>query len=179
MSCSSSEALFEGYLDNTLVPAQRARLIAHLNACGRCKGVLEELRAVDALLSSPRAIELPANFTFAVMADVRSASRPQVSAAPVFAYLMSYLIAAWLLIGAAFLLAADAVRAFGDAAFGLSAQVLRTLGAVGHAGLHIADDVGALGALLGTAVVVDLAIAFALVVGFTVVRPRLVERIRS
>ena len=46
MSCNSSENLFEGYLDGTLAPAQRARLLAHVNGCGRCKGVLDELRAV-------------------------------------------------------------------------------------------------------------------------------------
>lgn len=179
MSCNSSEALFEAYLDDTLVPAQRARLLAHLNGCGRCKGVLDELRIVDALLAGPRAIDLPRNFTFATMAEVRSLPRPHVSSAPVYAYLVSYLVAAWLLIGAGFLLAASAMRAFGETALDVSAQLARTFGIVGHAGARVAGDFGALGPLLGAALILDVVVALALVVGFTLVRPRLAERLRS
>jgi len=179
VSCNSSEMLFEGYLDNTLLPAQRARLLAHVGGCGRCKGVLDELRVVDALLATPRALELPQNFTFATMAEVRSLPRPHVSTAPVFAYLVSYLAAAWLLIGAGFLLAASAMRAFGETALDTSAQLVRTFGGVGHAGVRVFDHLGSLGTFLGAALVFDAAVALALVVGFTVVRPRLAERLRS
>lgn len=179
MSCSSSEALFEAYLDDVLLPAQRARLLAHLNVCGRCKGVLDELRVVDALLIGPRELELPQNFTFATMAEVRSLPRPHVSRAPVYAYVVSYLVAAWLLIGAGFLLASTAMRAFGETALDVSAQIARTIGLVGHAGARVVGDFGALGTLLGAAVVLDAVLAVALVVGFTVLRPRLAERLRS
>jgi hypothetical protein len=179
VSCSSSEALFEAYLDDVLLPAQRARLLAHLNVCGRCKGVLDELRVVDALLIGPRELELPQNFTFATMAEVRSLPRPHVSRAPVYAYVVSYLVAAWLLIGAGFLLASTAMRAFGETALDVSAQIARTIGLVGHAGARVVGDFGALGTLLGAAVVLDAVLAVALVVGFTVLRPRLAERLRS
>jgi anti-sigma factor RsiW len=178
VSCSSSEALFEGYLDHTLLPAQRARLLAHLNGCGRCKGVLDELRVVDALLIAPRVVDLPENFTFATMAEVRSLPRPHVSTPPVFAYLVSYLVAAWLLIGAGFLLAGSAMRAFGETALDVSAQLARTFGAVGHIGVRIADHLGSLGTLLGAALALDVIFAGVLVVGFTLVRPRLAERLR-
>jgi anti-sigma factor RsiW len=179
VSCSSSESLFEAYLDDTLLPAQRARLLAHLSACGRCKGVLDELRVVDALLASPREIELPQNFTFATMAEVRSLPRPHVSRAPLLAYLVSYLVAAWLLIGAGFLLASTTMRAFGETALDVSAQIARTFGVVGHAGARVVGDFGSLGTLLGAAIVLDVVVALALIVAFTVVRPRLAERIRS
>jgi anti-sigma factor RsiW len=179
VNCNSSEALFEQYLDDTLLPAQRARLLAHLNGCGRCKGVLDELRVVDALISAPRQIELPENFTFATMAEVRTLPRPHVSPAPVYAYLVSYLVAAWLLIGAGFLLAGSAMRAFGETALDLSAQVGHTIGSVGHAGARVAGDFGSLGTVLGGAIVLDVVVALALIVGFTVVRPRLAERLRS
>ena len=179
MSCSSSEDLFEAYLDGTLLPAQRARLLAHLAGCGPCKGVLEELRVVDALISSPRHVELPANFTFATMAEVRSLPRPQTTSVPVYAYLVSYLVAAWLLIGAGFVFAAPAMRALGGSALDASASLVRVFGSVGHAGARIAGDFGALGTLLGAAIVLDVAVVLALVVGFTVVRPRLAEHLRS
>ncbi|MEA2784741.1 MAG: hypothetical protein QOF71_845 [Candidatus Eremiobacteraeota bacterium] len=179
MSCSSSEDLFEAYLDGTLLPAQRARLLTHLAGCGPCKGVLEELRVVDALIASPRHVELPENFTFATMAEVRSLPRPHATSAPVYAYLISYLVAAWLLIGAGFLFAASAMRAFGETALDASASFARVFGIVGHAGARIAGDFGALGTVLGAAIVLDVAVVLALVVGFTVVRPRLAEHLRS
>ena len=179
MSCSSSENLFEAYLDSTLVPAQRARLLAHLAGCGPCKGVLEELRVVDALIASPRHVDLPANFTFATMAEVRSLPRPQVSPVPVYAYLVSYLVAAWLLVGAGFLFATPTMRAFGETALDVSASLARVFGIVGHAGARVAGDFSALGPVLGAAIVLDVAVVLALVVGFTVVRPRLAERLRS
>ena len=179
MSCSSSEDLFEAYLDGTLVPAQRARLLSHLAGCGPCKGLLDELRVVDALVSSPRHVELPANFTFATMAEVRSLPRPHVSPVPVYAYLVSYLVAAWLLIGAGFLFASTAMRAFGETALDLSAQLGHTIGSLGHAGARVVGDFGSLGTVLGGAIVLDIAVALALIVGFTVVRPRLAERLRS
>ena len=176
MSCSSSETLFEGYLDNTLTPAQRARLLAHLGHCGSCKGILDELRVVDALLVSPRVVDLPQNFTFATMAEVRALPRPDVSHPPVFAYLVSFLSAAWLLIGAGFLLASSSMRALGEAALGLSVEAARSLGAGVQAGFHVAGDMGGVGTWLGIAVAIDLAAA--LIVGFALVRPRLAERMR-
>ena len=180
MSCSSSEALFEGYLDDTLLPAQRARLLTHLGRCGRCKGVLDELRVVDALLAGPREVELPPNFTFATLAEVRSLPRPHVAAnSSLLAYLVSYLAAAWLLVGAGFLLSGSAMRALGETALDTSAQLVHTLGALGSAGARVAGDFGSLTAFLGAAIVLDVAVVLALVVGFTVVRPRLAERLRG
>lgn len=178
MTCSSSENLFEAYLDDTLLPAQRARLLGHLNGCGRCKGVFDELRVVDALLASPRAVELPENFTFAILAEVRAIPSPLGARAPVLAYLISYLVAAWLLVGAGFLLAGNMMRAFGEIAIDASAQLLHTFGAVGQAGARVVGDFGSLSAFLGAAIVLDLAAVLVLVVGFTMVRPRLAERLR-
>jgi anti-sigma factor RsiW len=179
VNCSSSETLFEAYLDDTLLPAQRARLLAHLNRCGRCKGVLEELRVVDALLACPRAVELPQNFTFATMAEVRALPRPHVSPAPIYAYLIAYLAAAWLLIGAGFLFAWTTIRAFGETAFDVSGQLAHTLGAIGHAGARVLGDFGSLGTFVGAAIVLDGFVAFALVFVFTIVRPRVAGRLRS
>ena len=179
MSCNSSEALFEAYLDDTLIPAQRARLLAHLRGCGACKGVLEELRAVDALLSSPRIVALPENFTFATMAEVRARPRPHVSHAPEFAYLVSYLAAAWLLIGAGFLLASNVMRAFGETALDVSRELFRAFGSLGHAGARLAGDFGSLGTFVGAAIVLDATVVVMLLLAFAVVRPRLTERLRS
>lgn len=179
MSCSSSEALFEAYLDDTLAPAQRARLLGHLKGCGSCKGVLDELRAVDALIAAPRVPELPQNFTFATMAEIRSLPRPHVSRAPLYAYLVSYLVAAWLLVGAGFLLATPTMRAIGETALDAAAQFARLFGALGHAASRMLGDFGSLGTVVGGALVLDASVAVAVVLGVTVVRPRLRERLRS
>jgi anti-sigma factor RsiW len=178
VTCSSSEALFEAYLDDTLLPAQRARLLAHLNGCGACKGVLDELRVVDALLGGPLPAALPENFTFATMAEVRSLAPPSCSPAPVYAYIVSYLVASWLLIGTGFLLASTAMRAFGEAALDASAQFTWIFGAAGHAGGRVIGDFGAAGPLIGATIALDVAVVLALFAGFLVVRPRLAERLR-
>lgn len=179
MNCSSSEARFEEYLDGTLASALRARLRAHLDACGSCQGVLEELRVVDALIAAPRSVALPENFTFATMAEVRALPRPHVSPAPVVAYFVSYLVAAWLLIGAGFLLSGRAMRALGETALDLTGSLTRSLGAVAHAGGRVLGDFGGIGTWLGTALVLDLAVVAVLVLGFAVVRPRIAERLRG
>jgi anti-sigma factor RsiW len=179
VNCSSCEDRFEEYLDGTLAPALRVRLRAHLARCGSCQGVLEELRVVDALLVSPRTVELPENFTFATMAEVRALPRPHVSSAPVVAYFVSYLVAAWLLIGAGFLLSGRTMRVFGETALDLAGSLTRSLGAVAHAGGRMLGDFGGIGTLLGTALVLDLAVVAVLVFGFAVVRPRIAERLRG
>jgi anti-sigma factor RsiW len=180
VNCTSSEQQFEAYLDNTLIPVRRASLLAHLGTCGRCKGILDELRVVDALLASPREIELPENFTFATMAEVRSMPKPHVShaPAPVVAYLVSFLVAAWLLIGAAFVFGGPGMRVAGETALGVSIEALRTLGAIGHAGLHVAGDLGGLGNWVASAAAIDIAAALILVTA--VMRRRAAaERARS
>ncbi len=178
MSCNSSENLFEGYLDETLAPAARARLLAHLAGCGRCKGLLDELRVVDALIATPRQVELPENFTFATMAEVRSLPRPHASSAPAYAYLISYLAAAWLLIGAGFAFAPSALRAFGQTALSVSASFARTAELFFHAGSRVLGDFGSLSALFGAVMLLDVTIAFALIAAFVILRPRMAERSR-
>ena len=173
MTCARAETLFEAYLDDVLVPARRARLLAHLSACGRCKGVLDELRVVDALLASPRAIDLPPHFTFATMAEVRALPRPRASGAPLVAYLVSYLTAAWLLFGAGLVFANAPLRAFGETAFDVSVQLAHAFGAYAHAGARVLGE-GSLGAAAALVILVDVAI----VVGFVGIRPRLVQRLR-
>lgn len=180
MNCSSAEKFFEPFLDGALSAPQHAGLLTHVDACAGCRGVLEELRVVDALLVTPRQIELAPNFTFATMAEVRALPPPRPYRAPLRAYLVSYLVAAWLLTGAAMLLAPqtmhalagtllDTARSIADALGGLGAVIARLFGRGGNA------LTAALGALLGLDVLLASGIAFAL----KYVRPRLPERSRS
>ncbi|MGD1065977.1 MAG: hypothetical protein ABR975_04110 [Vulcanimicrobiaceae bacterium] len=152
---------------------------AHLRTCGRCTGVFEELRVVDALLSAPTAPELPPNFTFATMAEVRALPRPQVSSPPLLAYLVCYLVAAWLVIGAAFWVENPTMRVLGGAALGISRQAARALGGLAHAAGRFLGDAGTLGVIFSLALTIGIAVALALVVGVALVRPRIAARLRS
>lgn len=102
MRCSSSEALFEGRLEGTLTWLQRTRLDAHLESCARCSAVLEELRVIDALLLTPRALEPAPNFTFKMMAEIRAMPAPQRVRATWPWMFVLYLALSWLAIGAWF-----------------------------------------------------------------------------
>jgi anti-sigma factor RsiW len=179
VSCSSSEALFEAYLDGSLGPVRRARLRMHLRGCGRCIGLLEEVRVLDALLASPSEPELPPNFTFATMAEVRALPRPHVSSPPVLAYLVCYLVAAWLLIGAAFVVENATMRVIGARALGVSRELAGALGAVSHTVARLVGDFGSVGLLVTVALASTAALLVAMLIGFTFVRPRLAARLRS
>lgn len=176
MSCSWSEERFEAYLDGTLTPRDRVRVAAHLRGCGACTGMLEELRVVDALLVAPRAVELPPNFTFKTMAEVRAMPAPSVSHVPAIAYVSAYLVAAWLAIGGMFLLAPRVVRALFETAVDSSAAVFRALGSVLHAGARVAHDFGFAPSLIGGAIVVDVVVLAAIAVGVRAVHLRFIRQ---
>jgi len=180
MNCSSTEELFERFLDGQLAPAERGGMLAHVDGCANCHSVLEELRVVDALLLEPRRIELTPNFTFATMAEARALPPPAVYNAPIRAYVVSYLAAAWMIAGAAVLLAPqmthavtatilDVGRSVADAIGGLGTVISR---AFGHGG-------STMGAILGALLALDAMLVAALGAALKYVRPRLVERLRS
>jgi len=99
MRCSTSEEFFEGLLEGTLTAQQRWRLDAHLERCGKCTGVLEELRVIDALLLTPRELEPAPNFTFKAMAEIRALPAPQPARATWPWAFGSYLLLSWIVIG--------------------------------------------------------------------------------
>ncbi len=180
MNCSWCEERFEEFLDGVLTSGERARLLRHIDGCDDCRALLEELRVVDALLLTPRSVELAANFTFATMAEVRSMPAPQACRAPFAAYVVSYLVAAWSLAGASFLIAPNTVRAAGETAFDVARNVIVAAGGLGHVVVHLGDrgDVSSWTTVAGGVLLADAAVAVTLVFGLRVVRPRLAGRLR-
>ena len=79
MRCSSCEPLLDRYVEGTLTPREMARVTAHLRSVRTAKRCLTELRVVDALLATTAPVELAPNFTFAVMAEARTAPDPRSS----------------------------------------------------------------------------------------------------
>jgi anti-sigma factor RsiW len=125
MRCSSSRLLLDEYVDGAL-PSRKSALVAeHVAGCSECAALLEEVRVIDALLITPRKLEPAPNFTFKVMAEIRTLPRPRThSGAHALTVVSAYLAFAWAFIGAFFL--------FGDGAAHAAWTTLVTGGA--HAG---------------------------------------------
>jgi anti-sigma factor RsiW len=94
--CSLCEPLLDRYVEGTLTPRDMARVKKHLQSCPHCESLLSELRVVDALLATTTPAELAPNFTFAVMADVRSTPVRAKRSLPVWGVLAFYVVAVWI-----------------------------------------------------------------------------------
>jgi anti-sigma factor RsiW len=180
MNCSSTEARFERLLEGDLATGQRDAVLAHLDGCAGCRGVLEELRVVDALLTQPREVVLAANFTFATMAEARAMRAPALYRAPVGAYLVSYLAAAWLIAGAAMLLAPQTMHTLVGATLDIARSIAAAVGGLGSVIARLFGRGGnTLTAALGALLAIDILLVIGLGFALRYVRPRLVERLRS
>lgn len=111
MRCSFSEARLDAFVEGELAPRDRALVAAHVESCESCASLLTELRVIDALLITPRTLEPAPNFTFKVMAEVRCLPPPHVHRVPTLAVLGTYVVFAWLTIGAFLIFAGAAARA--------------------------------------------------------------------
>lgn len=175
MRCSSCENLLDRYVEATLPPAQMQAVSAHLVTCLECGELHERLRVVDGLLETQRDLELPVNFTFAVMAEVRALPAPQAARKPVMLFLFAYLVGAWLAAAAAYALlrpSAPTARVLGPLAGG----ALQAVGHVAHALWPVTPI--AVSAVV-TALTFDVLLLAAIVLFYRVVRPALAERLAS
>ena len=180
MHCSWCEERFERLLDGHLNPRERARLLGHVDACAACRGLLDELRVVDGLLLGPRAVELPPNFTFATMAEVCAMTPPASRRPAIAASLVSYVVAAWSLVGAATLIAPGSVFAAGKLSLAAANTVLVALGGLGHVVVHLGDrgDVRSWTTLASGVAIADGLLLFAIGAALRAARPRIAERLR-
>jgi predicted anti-sigma-YlaC factor YlaD len=164
--CSWSEARFERRLEDALPPRERKRFDDHLSDCRDCRALFDELSVVDAILRRPRTVEPTAAFTAATMREVARMSPPVPAArVPWSAYLVSYIVAAWLWLGAAYLIDPAGTASFGRAILALARTVADAVGGVTHAALHLGDrgELSTWTTYAGGIVLVDLMLAVALV----------------
>jgi anti-sigma factor RsiW len=180
VTCSWCEERFERFIDGDLSDGERARLLAHVDGCDACRGLLEELRVVDALLLTPRTVELPENFTFATMADVRVMPHPCPLHTPLAATLIAYVVAAWSLLGAAALIAPQHVLGACRSALAVAGTVLAAFGGLWHTVVHLGDHtgVGSVTTLAGGVFVADAIVLVAVVLLLRAARPRIAELLR-
>ncbi len=181
MTCNWCEERFERHLDGELRADERARLIAHVDACAGCRSLLDELRVVDGLLLRPRAIEPPPDFTSATMADIRALPPPAAPGSRLPAYLACYVTGAWALVAAGFLLARHTMLTYGHAIGTIAQTIVVALGGVFHVATHLGDrgDLGTWTTFAGGIVIVDLLLLFALVGARRYARPWFAARQRS
>ena len=173
MRCSSFNDSLDAYVEGTLSPSARERFERHADACPACAALLAEYRVIDALLLAPRKLEPAPNFTFAVMAEVRSLPPPRPHRTSLLAILGTYVAFGWVTIGAFLLLGGGQARATlatigeGLAHAGASVQSLahvtgRTFGG------ETFDVTAAMGGLLGA----DLVVAGCVAMVYAVRRSR-------
>jgi anti-sigma factor RsiW len=179
VTCNWCEERFERFLDGALTAGERARLLAHVDGCDACRGLLEELRVVDALLLAPRTIELPENFTVTTMADVHALPAPAKCRAPVIATLVAYVVAAWSLAGAAVLIAPDAVLHAARNVLALAGRWLAVFAGLQHSFVHLGDrgDVSSWTTVAGGIIIADGVVLVGVAIALRA-RPRIAGRLR-
>ncbi|MGP6158870.1 MAG: anti-sigma factor family protein [Vulcanimicrobiaceae bacterium] len=139
MPCSSFEPLLAPYLDGALPPVDWVRLNAHLERCGACASLLDELRVIDGMLLTTRPVDPEPNFTFRVMTELNAFPAPRARRAPMLGVVAAYLVFSWLLIGGFFFFAgayakeamavvAGSLGRFGTAFGGLSTATSHLFG---------------------------------------------------
>ncbi len=111
MRCSSCSNDLDRYLEGTLSPTRMRATAEHLRTCDECRATLDELKVIDALLATTAPVDLAPNFTYAVMAEVRSLPQPRAFRFSHWALLSFYTIGAWVAIVAFWLFARESATA--------------------------------------------------------------------
>lgn len=167
MRCSSSRLLFEGSIDGTLAAQAQSALGVHLDCCSDCRGLLEELRVVDALLLHAGNPELPSNFTLQTMAAIAQLPAPRAAGPAILGLMGAYLATTWLLIALALIF--DGAQT--QRALGIAGAELAALGSLAHGLFRGFDSIfSSLTAVSVGTLAFDIVLAVALVAGYRALR---------
>ena len=176
-NCSHFEDLFDAYLEGTQSHGVRLRVDLHLTECSACRDFLADLRIIDGLLVRTPQIDPAINFTFAVMAEVRSMPPPRRTPSRTWLWIASYLAFTWV--------ALAAWMATGRAGANIALaglEALRHLMTIGMRGLVTASHLAthqptALFWAFGVLLVLDITLALVALTFYITVRPRLVAHL--
>ena len=168
MRCSSCEPMLDDHLEATLGRRQMRDVALHLRSCPACSALFEELRVIDALLTTtqPRG-RIGSDFTAAVVSAAAAAPPHPRRRMGLWAPLLAYLSIAWTL------LAVAALEAHGVAGLfeRLAASGDRGLAAV-EAGLWaVAPETAVAAAVVTAVLLVDLLLLAGILYGYRRLRP--------
>jgi hypothetical protein len=130
--CSWCEPLLDGYLEGTLRSREGRAVAAHLRGCSVCARLLDELRVVDALLTTARAPGAAGDITTAVVTATAQTRPHAPRRLRLGVALLLYLFAAWAL-GAAALLRLHDLANIGSASVVFAQRDAAAVGAAAHA----------------------------------------------
>jgi predicted anti-sigma-YlaC factor YlaD len=168
MRCSSCEPMLDDHLEATLSRRQMRDVALHLRSCPACSALFEELRVIDALLTTtqPRG-RIGSDFTAAVISAAAAAPPHPRRRTALWVPLLAYLCVAWTLVA---LVAPDA-RGVAGLFERLAASGDRGLAAV-EAGLRAVAPETAIAAAVVTAILlVDLLLLAGIFYGYRRLRP--------
>lgn len=177
MRCSSCEPLLDRYVEGTLAPQQMRRVGEHVNTCKACASLVTELRVVDALLATTASVELAPNFTFALMAEVRTMPVPRSRALSVWALLTFYLIAAWVVTGASFAFFSHRLSALGAATANARVAFAHGASALSGAAHAFGPATPAVVGIVSGVLALDVMLIAAIILFHQTIRPRLSARL--
>ena len=178
MNCSSFEPKLVSLVEDELTPRERAAVLGHVEGCTSCSRLLEDVRIVDGLLLQTRPVEPAQNFTYRAMAEIRSMPAPRARRPRWWLYVAAYLGVAWLAILAAAIFGGPMVGAAIAGAANWSVGTAAALDSLVHAGLRgFGHGLSSLTAMTIGVLVFDVALAIAIAIAYSVVRPRLAARL--
>ncbi|MBV9333385.1 MAG: zf-HC2 domain-containing protein [Candidatus Eremiobacteraeota bacterium] len=124
--------MLDDYLEGALRPREGRLVAAHLRGCAGCARLLDELRVVDALLTTARAPGVPRDITAAVV-SATATTRPKARRPlPLTVALLLYLLSAWAVAAVAFMRLPDLAQ-IGSVSIVFAQRDLAALGAASRA----------------------------------------------
>ena len=177
MRCSSCEILLDRYVEGTLSPNQMRQIGEHLKTCASCAALVTELRVVDALLATTPLADLAPNFTFALMAEVRTMRVPLTRTHSILAILTFYLIAAWIVAGTAFATLDGKTAFFASTATALRTSLGHSIGALAGTAHALGPATPAVVGIVTSVLALDVMLIAAIFFFHHSIRPRLSARL--
>ena len=178
MHCSWCEMQLERYVERSLSPRGMYTVAKHLRGCRACRELLREARMVDALLDTMHVEDsLAINFTFAVMAEVRTITPVRPSKAKPWLWTLAFIGTFWLIFGVWFAtIGAHDARALSTVHTFVTA--LASAGNTVLAPIHSLTQIAPFALAGGIAILLlDGALLVALLLFYRYVRPRLRARL--
>jgi len=163
------------YAEGSLLAPKVLAVREHVRTCADCAALLHELKMVDGLLETLSAPPEPApNFTFAVMAEVRSKPAPRPARIDLFRWAAGYVLAGWALIALWMNLAGISIASWGERAAAGFSSATAAFGSLSSSSLHaFGHQTPSVALFVTLLLLLDLGLAIGVALFHRTVRPHL------